>query len=275
MWCLTTILRASRPQYWLYFAGMYVIGFALGAHHVQDMLRGQFWLYCVFFIVPANLFVHGLADLCDGDTDAFNHSTATPKQQRVVLTYIVLAMCAAVIVLIIMAHGWQMRALLGVFAVLAVLYSLPPVRLCSVPLADLLVSVVYVLPAVIGYYQASGDYPAPPAIAAVLCWFVARHLFGAVPTIVRDRAAGVHTTATMLGVRLSLLICAVLWGVFALVVVLKGYLIPWCVAAFVYPLLGFLMVEHYESTSFIARWLPWLNNTMISALIVLTVTRML
>jgi hypothetical protein len=67
----------------------------------------------------------------------------------------------------------------------------------------------------------------------------------------------------------------VLWGGFALVVVLKGYLIPWCVAAFVYPLLGFLMVEHYESTSFIARWLPWLNNTMISALIVLTVTRML
>lgn len=273
---IAIILHVSRPRLWMYLGGTYAMGFVLGAQHLHNQLPWRFWIHLLFFLPLANLLLYGVNDLCDCEP-VDPPDTIKPRvvaQHRILITYGVLTAILVNCVLIGMARDWHEQLLLGLFLVLAALNSLPPVRLKARPVLDLLASVLYVLPAFLGYYQASGHYPAALIMAAAVCWTSALWLLSAVQDAIYDHEAGARTTAVALGVRTSLLVCALLWSGFALIIVLQGYLMPLGLVAFVYPFLGFFLFEHFEMGERVSWWLPWLNGALGGAVITLALARL-
>jgi 4-hydroxybenzoate polyprenyltransferase len=68
----TFIFKISRPRFWLYLAGPYLVGYAAGVHFIKDFLNLCFFVYFFFFLSIANIFLYGVNDLYDHDTDIKN-----------------------------------------------------------------------------------------------------------------------------------------------------------------------------------------------------------
>lgn len=71
------LLKISRPRFWLYLAGTYAVGYSFGITNITDFYNPQFFLYLLYFFIPANFFLYGVNDLFDSDTDKHN-----PKKSK-------------------------------------------------------------------------------------------------------------------------------------------------------------------------------------------------
>ena len=74
---ITKLLRISRPRFWIYLLGPYLIGSILAFEPMQIIWQWQFWLGFVYFTLPANLLIYGVNDIFDYETDKLN-----PKKQN-------------------------------------------------------------------------------------------------------------------------------------------------------------------------------------------------
>ncbi len=219
---LLFLYRLSRPRFWLYIAGTYVVGYAAGITSLQDFLNPQFFVYVLFFLIPANIFLYGVNDLYDGDTDQFNQKKGAQEQLLVVSQIVKLRITLLVITMVnvgvlITASSVLVAFLLCLFYFLSYFYSAPPLRFKAHPGIDFISNLLYGLPGFIGYVQVVGHLPPWPIIIGVCCWTWAMHLFSAVPDISSDAKAGLSTTAVVLGVRQSLVLCLLLWFISVLV----------------------------------------------------------
>ncbi len=73
---LARVLRISRPRFWIYELGPYMIG-VLGAILITNQSRGvlDFWtilLFGFYFLIPANIWIYGINDIYDYETDKLN-----------------------------------------------------------------------------------------------------------------------------------------------------------------------------------------------------------
>jgi 4-hydroxybenzoate polyprenyltransferase len=73
------LVSLSRPRFWLYLGGTYMIGFAAGADSFSLFLSPLFVLHLLFFLTFANLFLYGINDLSDTDTDRFNRKKGSKE----------------------------------------------------------------------------------------------------------------------------------------------------------------------------------------------------
>ncbi len=213
---LIFLYRTSRPRFWLYLGGTYVVGFAAGAPNVQAFTELYFWVYLFFFLVPANIFLYGINDYYDADTDQFNTKKGneenllqTTERKKLRLSLCVIAgLC---IVILTLSHSAMLASLFGIFLVLSYFYSAPPLRFKARPVLDFASNILYGLPGIIGYLQTSGHLPSWPIVIAVFFWTSAMHLFSAIPDIASDQKAGLTTSAIFFGQKASLYICSLLW----------------------------------------------------------------
>lgn len=214
---LTYWIRLSRPRFWLYVLGPYLIGLAAATSSTQQWGRLDVWLWFGFFLFLANVYLYGINDLFDADTDNLNPQKKG-KQEVVVqstfrssLAWVLLAiagvtMLSARVTLPSIAFWY----LVG-FLVLGAAYSAPPFRFKSRPFIDFLSNVLYVLPAGVSWAMITeSPLPMLPLLAGG-AWCGAMHLFSAIPDIKADKQAKLTTTAVMLGKQKSLLQCSVLW----------------------------------------------------------------
>jgi 4-hydroxybenzoate polyprenyltransferase len=210
---LRRLLVRSRPRFWMYLAGPVLVGVAYGAGSVADLFSVQSWLLFGYFLLPANVYLYGVNDLFDADVDVEN-----PKKRGREIRWsgdpVVLATVffsgAGVLVLVPLVNqlAWLW---LGGFMVLATAYSMPPLRLKTRPPLDSVSNGLYVLPGAAAYTALAGADPPLLAVVGGWLWTMGMHTFSAVPDIEPDRAAGIETTATILGERPTLLYCAACW----------------------------------------------------------------
>lgn len=216
------LLAVSRPRFWLYLAGPYLVGYTAGASSPADFASGGFWAHLLYFLLPANVFLYGVNDLSDADTDRHNakkgtreHWLASPERRAVATA--VAASAALGLVLAAAAPGWPARVCMLAFLALGAGYSVPPIRFKARQGLDAASNVLYAMPGALGFVQAADTWPPLVALAGAACWTGAMHIFSAVPDIAADRAAGLATTATALGARGALAVCAGLWAIAAVV----------------------------------------------------------
>ena len=74
---LKSIVEISRPRFWLYLAGTYLVGYAFGAENIYSLQNFNFIIHFLFFLIPANIFLYGINDIYDEDTDQFNQKKGT------------------------------------------------------------------------------------------------------------------------------------------------------------------------------------------------------
>lgn len=274
------LLRISRPRFWLYLGGTYLVGYTAGAEAAGDFARPAFWLLLAYFLLPANLYLYGVNDLADEDTDHFNPKKGTREHrllrtERRTLALAVGASGALGLALLPLLPRTDARVFLLAFLVLGAAYSLPPPRLKARPFLDSASNVLYAMPAFLGFVQAGGG--GVPIVAAVgaAAWTAAMHLFSAVPDIEADRAAGLRTTATVLGARPALALCAGLWAVAAgsAVWLLSGAWVAW--AALVYPAVALLVLARPVEAERVYWAFPYLNGLAGFGLFVVAASRWL
>ncbi|CAI50474.1 lycopene elongase / lycopene 1,2-hydratase [Natronomonas pharaonis DSM 2160] len=207
------LLRLSRPRFWLYLAGPVVVGVAYAAETPAELFSPLAVALFAYFLLPANVFLYGVNDIFDADIDIEN-----PKKEQREVRYrgdwtvpaLVVATGALGVAFLPALPLAGVAAMVG-FLFLAVEYSAPPLRFKTTPWLDSLSNGLYILPGVVAYAGIAGDGPPLAAIAAGWLWAMGMHTFSAIPDIDPDRAAGIETTATVLGARRTYAYCGGCW----------------------------------------------------------------
>lgn len=260
---MTRIIAISRPRFWIYLFGPYIVGLAAGATSSADLLRADAIIFGLYFLLPANLLVYGINDIYDFETDIRNPKKAKyemlvrPEMHRSLWKWIAVLNTPFIVAAIFLAP----RALpfLLAFILLSVFYSAPPIRAKEVAFVDSFFNVLYVLPGAFSYQLLSGEFPPPAVIFAAGLWTAAMHAYSAIPDIESDTAARMETIATKLGSWGTHFFCLVCYGVAG--VVGSSFAPPVSVLGFVYVVLMRLSSydTNYSSVFSVYRWFPVIN----------------
>lgn len=208
--------RISRPRFWMYTAGPYILGTFATAPGYATFISARFWIYLLIFVIAANVLIYGVNDLADADTDRHNdkkgsYEVRLQKQQRAA-TVVASGLAFGTLVVSVIGQSMLTAVLMGVFLVLSIGYSVPPLRFKARPVFDSVSNVLYAMP---GFMAAAIWAPTSAipltAIAASWLWCMAMHTFSAIPDVSADKKAGLATTATWLGVRGALIYCGLCW----------------------------------------------------------------
>jgi lycopene elongase/hydratase (dihydrobisanhydrobacterioruberin-forming) len=245
------ILLLSRPRFWMYTFGPFLIGL-VASQIISLMLHDYslsflFWLIFIglYFLIGANYIIYGVNDFFDRDTDAFNEKKREKEylfrnsHSRIVLCIIGLSAIWSVFTFL-MLKSIESKILFILFLLLGIFYSMPPIRFKARPFFDSSSNIFYVFPGFIIYLeltQTSFFSISPFIILASFLWPIAMHLYSAIPDILADKRANLETTATKLGERNSVWICAIFWFLSALFAVFVSL---WFIPLFLYTILPML-----------------------------------
>ncbi|MFX1576877.1 MAG: prenyltransferase [Promethearchaeota archaeon] len=270
--------RISRPRFWLYLGGTYLIGYSIGVTTLIHFLNPFFALQLFFFMFPANVFLYGVNDFYDEDTDIFNPKKddkeyrVTSKDRRNLLALILVSFIFGIILMLLQPDIIAM-ALFGVFLLLSFLYSAKPIRFKAHPFIDFMSNFLYVLPAIIAFYQLRFFIPPILPLFAAFMWTSAMHLFSAVPDIEADKQANITTTAVLIGAIPSLILCFSFWFIFAVILVfLVPWNPPWNVLMFVYPAIPLYLLLRRKANIEKVYWLYPYWNAVFGLLLFFTIT---
>jgi 4-hydroxybenzoate polyprenyltransferase len=263
----TLAFRVSRFRFWIYTGGTYVVGYALGMETFAAFFRPEYYLYLLFFFVPANVFIYGVNDYWDRETDAANpkkggrehRASDTERRDLLLLT----AAVAGLSLLLLAVQDTTERILFLLFLFLSYFYSARPLRFKEVPFLDFSSNMLYVIPGIFGYYLAGGSLPSIPLLIAAYLHISAMHLFSAIPDIAYDRDAGISTTAVVLDRRASLTLCLVFWSLLAIFAIVLSGFFPLAFLVLIYPLIPALLLTGDRISIDDAYWyLPYVNTCL-------------
>jgi lycopene elongase/hydratase (dihydrobisanhydrobacterioruberin-forming) len=215
---LRRLLFISRPRFWIYEAGTYLLGVFVAMNSFADLVRPEVLWYGFFFLVPANLYIYGINDIFDYETDKLNPKKGTyeslvdPSEHRR-LWWAIALLNLPFLIGAFFFLPWAAGVSILAFFFFAGFYSAPPIRAKARPFLDSIFSGAhYVMTFVFGYYLLDTMTRFPwEAFLAGMAWTVAMHAFSAVPDIKADREAGLKTIAIIFGARNTIFLCGLLY----------------------------------------------------------------
>jgi 4-hydroxybenzoate polyprenyltransferase len=217
---LKQLLKISRPRFWIYTLGPYLVGIAAAGVDVAGSQVALLIVFAIYFLLPANLLIYGVNDIFDADTDLLNEKKSGYEDRLDVRArnslIIFIAALNLPFVVLAAASGASVMILLAAFLFLSIFYSAPPIRAKSKPVLDSAFNVLYVFPGLISFAIVTGQFAPPDVVVAGAAWTAAMHAYSAVPDISADRSARIATIATFLGDRATLVVCALLFCAAAL-----------------------------------------------------------
>lgn len=220
------ILTTSRPRFWIYLIGPYLLGVTGGLHAwtmtPQSLTFACLWLLWLTF--PANIIIYGINDLYDEETDALNTKKngyeirVTTKTRACLRKSIWLSIGLGAILwmlhlLALPSQGFWLSVGFWGFLFFGSQYSAPPIRAKTKPFVDSFFNILYLFPAFIGWSLSGSSTPFIwPLFVAGSLWCIAMHAFSAIPDIEADSRAGLRTIATVLGDKKTILLCGILYA---------------------------------------------------------------
>ena len=57
------LLKVSRPRFWIYIFGPYIVGLIAGVENKTELLSLLYLLFGIYFLYPANLLIYGVNDI--------------------------------------------------------------------------------------------------------------------------------------------------------------------------------------------------------------------
>ena len=171
-------------------------------------LAGDLWRWeavpiLLWLTLPFNLLIYGVNDVFDQETDARNPRKGTlegAKIDRSEVRPIALGVIVSNVPFLIYFTIFlppSAVALMLLYALLFVGYSVPPARFKARPYLDSLSNAAYAFPLVF-VPLGLGEGPVWPAALGLMAWSAAKHTFDAVQDVDEDRKVGITTTAVRL-----------------------------------------------------------------------------
>lgn len=259
------LLRVSRPRFWIYVFGPYLIGLVAAAAGRTDLLQWPVLCFAVYFLFPANLLIYGINDIFDYETDRLNskkqdyEELVTPAEHKKLLCVILAANLPFAAIALYFTPGASIALL--AFYFFSVFYSAPPIRAKAVPFLDSAFNILYILPGAFACKMLSGQYPPASILAAGAAWTAAMHAYSAIPDIEADRAAHLRTIATTLGSFRTHIFCL---GMYFVSAALSYPYLGWtaAVAGVIYAamILISLRSSGNRSAFTVYRYFPYINS---------------
>lgn len=227
---LKEVFRISRPRFWLYEAATFgLVGTVAAFNGFSFFSDWRYWVFALYFLIPANILIYGINDIFDYETDKLNpkkgddayEALVPPERQKSLWRWILLTNIPFFFFVPL-----SLPLILSFFAFVffASFYSAEPIRAKAKPVIDSLFSAGhYVATGVFGYYFAGGESFPLVGIIAGMCWAVAMHAYSAVPDIKADLQAGLRTIAIMIGEKRTIFLC---WFLYILAAYLVRDIIP-------------------------------------------------
>lgn len=242
---LNLAIKISRPMFWIYLLGPFSLGWA-AANPVSSWLStlGWFLVWVFTFALPANIFLYGINDFSDADTDKLNQKKkthehlATTHQRTVIKKLLIVTLLWFSILLLIIPTGSKIW--LGLWLLLAWAYSSPPLRFKAQPIIDSVSNFLYVIPAIIGYLFWTNQLPSIWLVLAGWLFCMGLHTFSAIPDIQPDKKAGLKTTAVLLGKTGALRYVFITWLLAWLIAI--SQIGTWITIGFIYPTLALMLL---------------------------------
>jgi len=214
---LQRVIEISRPRFWIYEFGAFIVG-AIAAYQsilVEPKLIVLLIIFGFFFLIPANIYIYGINDIFDYETDKLNSKKGTyealvePAEQKSLWNWIFYSNLPFFALGVILF--WSRPSILLSFLAFfffAGQYSATPIRTKAKPVIDSLFSGLhYVATGVFAFALLSGMLPPLSLIIAGLAWTTAMHVYSAIPDIKADTDAGLQTLAMILGSRSTVFLC--------------------------------------------------------------------
>ncbi len=279
---LSEVIKISRPRFWLYEAATFGIIGTLSAHTSLNFLtNSSFWIFFIYFLIPANILIYGINDIFDYETDKLNpkkqsyEALVVPERHRTLWIWII---ATNLPFLLFVPHTTPLIISFSVFLFCATFYSAPPIRAKAKPLIDSLFSAGhYVATGVFGYYLAGGtDIPYLGIIAGMM-WAIAMHAYSAVPDIDADKDAHLKTIAILCGPRTTIIFC---WALYVGSAILIFPILPYAsiIGACVY---SYFMARSYklpynsEALFNVYKYFPTINSAMGAILSIELIARLI
>lgn len=261
---LSQILKISRPRFWLYEAGTFLIGAAIASFYLDSANWAVFAFWFIYFLIPANILIYGINDIFDYETDLKNpkkveyETLLTPKDHEDVWIWIVFTnMPFLMFALFFM--GASTVFWLCVFIFFATFYSAYPIRAKARPVLDSFFSAGhYIATGVFGYVIFSYEGINYLTVLAGILWAMAMHAYSAVPDIQADKEADLETIATKLGFSNTIYLC----GIFYIVafIISAFFLSVWfLILSFPYIYLIYVTNKNKENIFKYYKYFPLLN----------------
>lgn len=244
------ILKISRPRFWLYEGATFaLIGALAGATNTAFLHNPIFWIFALYFLIPANILIYGINDIFDYETDKLNPKKGTyealvaPDRHKKVWIWI---LATNIPFLFFVPHTPALLISFCVFIFCASFYSAKPIRAKARPIIDSLFSAGhYIATGIFGYYLAGGTHFPVYGFIAGMLWATAMHAYSAVPDIDADKQAGLKTIAILIGKKPTILLC---WLLYVLSAVLVFQYIP-IVASIGAVVFSYFMYRSYKSNT--------------------------
>lgn len=257
----------SRPRFWGYLAGPYIIGYVSGIQTQTEIINIFFFSHLFYFVTFANLLLYGVNDYFDMDTDQFNKKKTSHEhklllaEKRKLLLFLGISLFVSLVFFLLqtslLSFVWFV-----LFIVLAIFYSAPPIRFKIRPFFDSASNMLYAVPAFLAYAQVTNQFPSFTVILSALCWTAAMHLFSAIPDIKPDKKAHITTTAVYLGENVSLIVCAFLWGITSLITLMTPLLFPWSIFVVIYPLVPLFLLHNKSLLEYVYWRFPYITMVL-------------
>lgn len=264
---LKLLYITSRPLSWVNTAYPFAAGYLVMGGAIDTRLI----IGTLFFLIPYNLLMYGINDVCDYESDMRNprkggvEGAVTPRRYHPLIVWSAVLSCVPFVVALTWLGGWHSALVLVGVLFFVVAYSAKGLRFKEVPLLDSVTSSLHFVGPLIYAYSLVGTTQAGwLAAAAFFCWGMASQAFGAVQDIVPDREAKIRSIATVFGARATVWLAIVLYMAAVGLVVCLGAA-AWPVAAagglYIINLLPFVRIRDDTSATARAGWrrFLWLN----------------
>lgn len=197
------LVKVSRPRFWIYIFGPYIVGLIAGLGNSSELTNSQ-GTFAMYFLLPLNLLIYGINDIFDYETDKLNpkktdYEELVTPEKRTKLWIVILALNTPFLLKAILFTNFAAAISAIAFLFFSIFYSAPPIRAKTKPFLDSAFNVLYVLPGVFGYSLVTGEFPPASVVIAGALWTAAMHAYSAIPDIEADREAKLSTIATVLG----------------------------------------------------------------------------
>jgi lycopene elongase len=264
---IKVLFMTSRPLSWVDTAYPFATGYLVmgGAIHLR-LIVGT-----LFFLIPYNLLMYGINDVCDYESDMRNprkggvEGAVTPRRYHQVIVWLAVLSCLPFVLTLVIMGNWQSGLVLTVVLFFVVAYSATGLRFKEVPLLDSVTSSLHFVGPLLYAYSLVGTTQAGwLAASAFFCWGMASQAFGAVQDIVPDREAEICSIATFFGARVTVWLAMLLYVAAIGLVACLG-VAAWPVLAagglYIINLLPFVQIRDERSAEARTGWrrFLWLN----------------
>ena len=205
----------SRPLSWVNTAYPFAAGYVV----MGGVVDARLIIGTLFFLIPYNLLMYGINDVCDYESDMRNprkggvEGAVTPRRYHRVIVWLAVLSCLPFVLTLMLIGNWQSRLVLTAVLFFVVAYSGKGLRFKEVPLLDSVTSSLHFVGPLLYAYSLVGTTQAGWLVAvAFFCWGMASQAFGAVQDIIPDREANICSIATVFGARATVWLAIVLYA---------------------------------------------------------------